>query len=161
VQLAGTWLAETGRVAADDQIWLWVGLGAASVAGSALLGRLSDLIGKRLFVLATSAVLVGCFLMLAREPGGATLAWVGALLAVTAAARTGPLQALVSGVVAREEVPSLMALRGFAMQAGVGLFAVAATPVGEELGFGGVLWLGAGCQAASYLAIRLFAREGR
>lgn len=161
VQLASSWLAATGRVPAADQIWLWVGLGGASVLGSALLGRLSDLFGKRHFVLATSAVLVGCFLYLTREPAGSALLAVGALLAVTAAARTGPLQALLSGVVAKDDLPSLMALRGFAMQVGVGAFAVAAAPLQADLGFRGVLFLGAGCQALSYVAIRLFGREGR
>lgn len=161
VQLATRWLADTGRVPAEDQMWLWIGLGAVSVVGSGLLGRLSDAFGKRNFVLATSAVLVGCFLFLTREPTGAVLAWVGAGLALTAAARTGPLQALVSGVVVKDEVASLMALRGFAMQVGVGAFALAATPLSADLGFRGVLWLGAGCQAASYLVIRLWGREGR
>jgi MFS transporter, DHA1 family, inner membrane transport protein len=161
VQLATTWLAATGRVPKDDQMWLWIGLGAASVVGSALLGRVSDAVGKKNFVLATSAVLVGCFLFLTREPEAMALLLAGGLLAVCASARTGPLQALVSGLVEKQHLAALMAWRGCTMQLGVAAFALAAKPIAAELGFRGVLFLAAGCQGASYLAIRMFGREGK
>jgi hypothetical protein len=112
-------------------------------------------------VLTTSALLAGCFVLMAREPGGALLAALGGALAVIAAARTGPLQALVSGLVPASQLSGLMGLRSFSMQVGVVLFAFAAQPLQAELGFRGVLMLAAGCQGASYLAIRLFVREGK
>jgi hypothetical protein len=40
-------------------------------------------------------------------------------------------------------------------EAGVGLFALAAGPVLDGVGFPGVLWLAAGCQAASYAVLWL------
>jgi hypothetical protein len=58
-----------------------------------------------------------------------------------------------------DRLASVMGLRGFAMQLGVALFAVAAAPVTVELGFRGVLMLAAGCQFASYAAIRFGVRE--
>lgn len=158
VQLATTWLDETGRIAKEQQIWVWVVLGVCSVVGSAMLGRVSDQVGKRRFVLATSAVLVGCFVLLARDPGPVQLALVGVTLAIVAAARTGPLQALVSGLVPAAELGALMGLRGFAMQMGVAAFALVAVPVGAAGGFAGILWFAAGCQALSYLSIRLGVR---
>lgn len=161
VNLATTWLDETGRLVKEDQMLLWVGLGAASVVGSSLFGRLSDAVGKRNFVLATSALLVGCFLFLAREPDSLTLLAVGSLLAILASARTGPLQALVSGLVPREQLNALMSWRGFAMQIGVGAFALVAAPLAERLGFRGVLFLAAAWQFLSYVAIRMWVREGR
>jgi hypothetical protein len=85
---------------------------------------------------------------------------VGSLLAVCASARTGPLQALVSGLVPREQLNALMSWRGFAMQLGVGTFAVVAAPIADWLGFHGVLLLAAAWQALSYAAIHFWVREG-
>jgi MFS transporter, DHA1 family, inner membrane transport protein len=161
VQLATTWLDRSGRLAKEDQMVLWIGLGLASVAGSALFGRVADAFGKRNFVLVTSALLVGCFLMLAQEPEGGALLALGAVLAVVASARTGPLQALVSGTVPAAQWNALMSLRGCAMQLGVGTFAVVAAPLAARLGFRGVLFLAAAWQFASYVAIRLWVREGK
>jgi len=161
VQLATTWLDETGRVPKEDQMLLWVGLGATSVLGSALLGRFSDRIGKRNYVLASSVVLVLCFGMLAREPGPMVMLLVGALLALTAASRTGPLQALLSGLVPIHQLGSLMGLRGCAMQVGVFAFAVSAAPLSAELGFQGVLMLAGAWQLLSYLSIRFWVKEAR
>jgi predicted MFS family arabinose efflux permease len=161
VQLATTWLDETGRLPKEEQMRLWVGLGAMSVLGSALLGRLSDRIGKRNFVLTTSIVLVACFCLLARELEPWAMTAVGALLAVSAAARTGPLQALVSGLVPSQQFATLMGLRGCVMQLGVVAFALAAAPVGRGLGFRGVLLMAAGCQLLSYVSIRFGVREGK
>ncbi len=161
VQLATSWLDETGVVPKERQIWVWVGLGFASVVGSAAFGRLADRVGKRNFVLVTSVVLVGCFGVLAKEPAPTLLLVVGSLLAVTAAARTGPLQALVSGLAPTQDLAALMGLRGAAMQVGVVAFAAAASPVSREYGFRGVLILAAVCQFVSYAAIRFGVREVR
>ncbi|MBL8727662.1 MAG: MFS transporter [Planctomycetes bacterium] len=159
VQLASTWLDETGLVAKADQPWVWVGLGAVSVFGSAGFGGLSDRIGKRNFVLITSVVLVGCFGMLSQMPRSEVLIGLAVVLAATAAARTGPLQALVSSLVPGDRYAAVMGLRGFAMQAGVAAFALGAAPVAAELGFRGVLMLAALCQFLSYVAIRFGVRE--
>ena len=77
IQMATTWLDQSGLVVKEDQVWMWVGLGGLSVVGSALFGRLSDLIGKRQFVLATSAILVICFVVMARGPSPLLLLIVG------------------------------------------------------------------------------------
>lgn len=155
VQLATTWLDATGRLARDDQMPVWIGLGLAAVVGSALFGRVSDAIGKRRFVLASSVALVAGFLALAAEPAPAALAGVGALVAVVASARTGPLQALVSAAAPADQLDALMSWRGCFMQVGVGLFALASAPVLADVGFPGVMWLAAACQAASYAVLWL------
>ncbi len=159
VQLASGWLDRTGMLPKEDQMALWVGFGLLAVGGSALFGRVSDAIGKRNFVLVTSAALVLGFAVLARQPATWLFALVGGVTALVASARTGPLQAVVSGLVPPEQLGTLMGLRGFAMQAGVVGFALAAGPLAGELGFAGVLYLAAGCQLGSYLAIRLWVHE--
>jgi predicted MFS family arabinose efflux permease len=110
-------------------------------------------------VLTTSVVLVACFGLLAQMPRPELLIGLAVLLAATAAARTGPLQALVSSLVPADRFAAVMGLRGFAMQTGVALFALGASPVAAELGFRGVLMLAAGCQFLSYVAIRFGVRE--
>ncbi|MGC6487827.1 MAG: MFS transporter, partial [Planctomycetota bacterium] len=161
VQLATSWLDEEGIVPKEEQVWVWVGLGALSVVGSAAFGKLADRLGKRRFVLMTSGVLVVCFFVLSRRWGVDYLLPVGCLLAIAAAARTGPLQALVSGLVPSEQLGALMGLRGFCMQLGVFLFAVGASGFTERWGFRGVLLFGAACQLGSYLAVRLGVKEPR
>lgn len=161
VQLASTWLHDTELVVKQDQVYVWIGLGLASAAGAFAFGRLADAIGKRTFVLATSAILAMCFVLLQRTALPWLVLVVGVVLAVTAAARTGPLQALVSGLVAPRELATLMGLRGFAMQAGVAVFALVAAPIAAGSGFHGVLLLAAGCQFVSYLAIRFGVRGMR
>jgi len=161
VQLATSWLDDEGIVPKEHQVWVWVGLGALSVVGSAMFGKLSDRLGKRRFVLITSGVLVICFFALSREWGPDYLLPIGCVLAIAAAARTGPLQALVSGLVPSEQLGALMGLRGFCMQLGVFLFALGASGLTSKLGFRGVLMLGAACQLGSYLAIRLGVHEPR
>ena len=159
VQLATSWLDEEGIVPKDDQIWVWVGLGGLSVVGSAMFGKIADRLGKRRFVLITSGVLVVCFFTLSRTWGIDYLLPIACVLAIAAAARTGPLQALVSGLVPTEQLGALMGLRGFCMQLGVALFALGALGLSERLGFRGVLMLGASCQLGSYVAIRLGVKE--
>jgi len=112
-------------------------------------------------VLYSSGELVFCFFVLSRTWGVDYLLPIACVLAVAAAARTGPLQALVSGLVPGEQLGALMGLRGFCMQLGVFLFALGASGLSDRLGFRGVLMLGAACQLGSYMAIRLGVQEPR
>ena len=112
-------------------------------------------------MLGTSLLLVCCFTVLAREPIPGVMLAVGVLLAGSAAARTGPLQALVSGLVPTSLLGALMGVRGAVMQLGVFGFALASGPIADQLGFRGVLMFAAGCQLLSYLAIRFWVSEVR
>jgi DHA1 family inner membrane transport protein len=160
VQLSSRWLDETRLVPKDGQGAVWALLGLFAAIGSFVFGRLADRMGKRNFVLLTSALLVGCMLGLSRIQDRFGLLVFGALLAVVASARTGPLQALISGLVPQSRLGAVMGLRAFAMQLGVFAFAMAASTSGEGW-FEGVLYLAAGCQMASYLAIRFGVQEAR
>jgi len=167
VQLATGWLDDphvmpdkTRIMPKEDQICLWVALGLASALGSFGLGRLSDRIGKRNFVLASSIVLLVCFWFVDARLGRGWLLLLGVVLSVTAAARTGPLQALTSGLVPSYELATLMGLRSFAMQAGVSAFAMVAAMLEPGQGFGAVLFAAACCQALCYAVVRLGIREG-
>lgn len=160
VQLSSRWLDRPELVPKEQQGWVWVVLGSCAAIGSFAFGRVADAIGKRNFVMLTSTVLVGCFLLLVRADTLAMLTPLGFVLAVVASARTGPLQALTSGLVPSYQLATLMGLRAFAMQLGVFLFAEFVPTVGEHW-FATVLYAAAGCQLASYLLVRFFVREGR
>jgi predicted MFS family arabinose efflux permease len=168
VQLASGWLdarrvvdgVETCILPKEEQLRLWVVLGLASALGSFVFGRLSDRIGKRNFVLASSILLLLGFGLVDMRLASGWLLLLGLLLAVTAAARTGPLQALTSGLVPSYELGSLMGLRSFAMQVGVVLFAMVAGELEPGHGSGAVLLAAACCQALCYAAVRLGIREG-
>lgn len=159
VQLATSWLDESRIVAKDQQGYLWIGLGLVSAAGSFLLGRVADLMGKRNFVLASSVVLLLCFGLLDERMDRTTMLLIAVVLALTAAARTGPLQALTSGLVPAHELGTVMGLRACSMQVGVALFALAAARIEPGFGFAGVLMAASACQALTYIAIRVGVRE--
>src|SRR5262245_10987141 len=160
VQLAGRWLDARGLVPKDDQLQMWVVLGLAAALGSFAFGRLADRVGKRNFVLMTSVVMVMCFALLVNADSLGMLVPIGLLLAVSAAARTGPLQALTSRLVPSYQFGTLMGVRAFAQQFGVFAFAQF-VPSEPPYGFSTVLYAAAACQVASYLAIRLGVREVR
>lgn len=159
VQLAGDWLDSAKILPKSGQGSLWIVLGLASALGSLLLGRLGDRLGKHDFVLLTSVLVVACLVWLGQVETLTALWPAGLMLAVVAAARTGPLQALVSGLAPRQEQATLMGLRAAAQQAGVFLFAVLAGPLYDHFGFKAVVVAAGGCQALSYVAIRFGVKE--
>lgn len=159
VQLAGTWLHEAGILPRQQQVWLWACLGLASALGSYLLSPLADRIGKMSFVLLTTAVLAVLLLLLTRVEGVAGLLVVGLPLALVAAARTGPLQALMSGLVPRSRLGNLMGLRAAGMQLGIGAFAAVAGGLYETQGFPVVLWAATAAVATSYVLLRFGVKE--
>ncbi|MEC7584878.1 MAG: MFS transporter [Planctomycetota bacterium] len=160
VQLSTQWLDQEGLVAKEDQSLLWIVLGLAAAVGSLCFGPLADRLGKRNFVLMSSAVAVGCFLLLARVESFFMVMVTGLLLALASSARTGPLQALVSGLVPKAHLGTLMGLRAFLMQLGIAGFALLAPWVRDwGGGFAAVLVAGAACQALAYLLIRFGVKE--
>lgn len=158
VLLSGVWLDAEGLVPKSEQGAMWVWLGLSSAVGSFVFGRTADRIGKRNFVLLTSALLVGCLLGVARASSMATLIPLGLGVAVIASARTGPLQALTSGLVPSYHLATLMGLRSFAMQFGVFLFTEAMPSSGEGF-YANAIYAAVGCQAMSYALIRWFVKE--
>jgi predicted MFS family arabinose efflux permease len=169
VQFAADWLDNSKLLPKEQHGQLWIAFGFALAAGSFLFGRVADGIGKRNFVLLTSLVLAGSFVLLTRTTAPSSMLALGFVLVTVAAARTGPLQALTSGLVPPQELGALMGLRAFAMQCGIGactlvagpLFTAASDPDITVRSLDSVLLLAAGCQVASYAAIRFGIRRLR
>jgi DHA1 family inner membrane transport protein len=160
VLLSGLWLDQEGIVPKAEQGQVWILLGLCSAVGSIAFGRVADRIGKRNFVLLSSALLIGCLLGITRATSMAMLAPLGLAVAAIASARTGPLQALTSGLVPSYQLATLMGLRSFAMQFGVFLFSLAAPSSGDGW-YRTAIYAAVACQAASYALIRTFVKEGR
>ena len=158
--LSGLWLDQEGIVPKAEQGQVWILLGLCSAVGSLAFGRVADRIGKRNFVLLSSALLIGCLLGITRATSMAMLAPLGLAVAAIASARTGPLQALTSGLVPSYQLATLMGLRSFAMQFGVFLFSLAAPTSGDGW-YRTAIYAAVVCQAVSYGLIRTFVKEGR
>lgn len=159
VQFVGQWLDETAIVPRQQQAWLWVGLGLASAVGSIALGRVTDRVGKRAFVLLTTgwlAVLLGLMLWV---DGLGKLLVVGLPMTVVAAARTSAFQALAAEIVGPAMRGTLMGARSAAVQLGQGVFLVAAGLVYETGGFGGFIGLSVAAVAMSFLLVRVYVRD--
>lgn len=160
VQLVGTWLHDTGILPRGQQVWMWASLGLCSALGSYALAPLADRMGKLNFVLLTTALLAVCLLLLSRVTGLGGLLAVGLPLALVAASRTGPLQALMSGLVPRRKLGNLMGLRAASMQLGIGAFAAVAGQLYDGMGFAAVLWAATAAVALSYALLRFGVEEG-
>ncbi len=141
LQFLPKWLHEQGILQRDKQLWLWIGVGTCSALGSELLPRFADRMGKKLFIVASSAGLAVTLLLLLLVHSVVALVAVGVPLAVLAAARTGPLQALMSEIVPAAMRGRLMGLRAASMQLGIGGFGVIGGALFEREGFSALLWV--------------------
>lgn len=156
VNFVGVWLDQEGTLPREEQIGLWIGLGLGSALGSLLLAPIGDWIGKRNFVLLTTLAMAVVLLLLDQVRSVGSLIAIGLPMALISAARTGPLQALMSEIVPANMRGTLMGLRSAGMQVGVGLFGVASGTLFRDLGFSAVLYLAAGAVLLSYFLIRMF-----
>jgi predicted MFS family arabinose efflux permease len=161
VQFVGTWLDAGGILPRARQGYLWVGLGLASAAGSAVLGGVADKVGKRRFVLVTTAAMAICFLLLARASGVVGLVALGLPIAVISASRSAALLALISELVEPRMRGTLMGIRAAAVNLGMGAFASVGGLVYEAYGYERFLQVGAAVMAIAYLLVRAFVREVR
>lgn len=158
VQFAPSWLDDSGLVPKESQAFLWVVLGFTAAAGSLILPRLSDRVGKRNMVLFTSAAVAVCLLLLARVETMAGLWVVGLALTLLAAARTPSLQALMSEIVEPRMRGTLMGLRAAAVNLGAFAFAAAGSEVFRHQGYAALLYCGAGAVVVAYFLVRLFVK---
>lgn len=161
IQFVGVWLHEEGILAREDQTGLWIGLGLGSALGSLLLAPIGDRIGKRNFVLITTLLMAIMLLLLGQVGSMSSLVAVGLPMALISAARTGPLQALMSEIVPSQMRGTLMGLRSAGMQIGVMVFGFVGGGVYQDSGFPALLFLASGAILVSYFLIRVFLRRMR
>lgn len=158
VQFAARWLDDSGLLAKEDQAMVWIVLGLSAAAGSLVLPRLGDRIGKRNMVLLTTAAAAVCLLLLSRVETMMGLWIVGMLLTLLAAARTPSLQALMSEIVEPRMRGTLMGLRAAAVNLGAFAFAAAGGEIYRLHGYDALLYLGTAAIVAAYFLVRVFVR---
>ena len=159
VQFSGRWLDETRLLPKDSQVFMFAILGLLAAAGSTLLGGVSDRIGKRNFVMITTALMAGAILYLPRIGSLQTLLLVGGPLAVIGASRTGASQALVSELVEPRMRGTLMGVRSAAVTAGMGLAVWGGGWIYAHRGFTDFTRFAGGLMVLGYLLLRLFVRR--
>ncbi|MHC5064910.1 MAG: MFS transporter [Planctomycetota bacterium] len=159
VQFAGEWLNETEILPKESQKSMWVILGLASAGGSLLLTRYADRIGKRRFVLLTTAGVGLCLLALGQVESITGLFLVGLPLSLISAPRSGALMALVSQIVEPRMRGTLMGIRAAAVNLGMGAFAGLGGIIYAGQDFTGLLMAAALAVALAFLLVLLCIRE--
>jgi predicted MFS family arabinose efflux permease len=155
MQFLGKWLDEVGILARGNQAWMWITLGLVSALGGAVLGGVSDRIGKRRFVLIATAVVAVGLVLLSRIDALTALIVVGVPVGVVSASRSGALLALVSELVPADARGTLMGVRTAAVNLGTGTFPWLAGYVYQEAGFPLFLHIAAGSMFAAWLLVRV------
>ncbi len=159
VQFAGEWLNESGILPKESQKSMWVILGLASAGGSILLTRYADRVGKRRFVLWTTAGVGICLLALGQVESILGLFLVGLPLCLIAAPRSGALMALISQIVEPRMRGTLMGIRAAAVNLGMGAFAGLGGIIYADQDFTGLLVAASGAVALAFLLVLLCLRE--
>lgn len=159
VQLAGQWLEDSTILPKEDQKLMWILLGLSSALGSVLLTRFADRIGKRRFVLMTTAGVGLCLFALTTVDSLTSLLLVGLPLTLLSAPRSGALMALISQLVDARMRGTLMGIRAAAVNLGMGVFAGIGGMIYADYQFSGLLYAATGSVALAFLLILAFVRE--
>lgn len=140
IAFVGQWLQSHFGIATRTIGWVFMLSGLGAVVSAPLGGVLSDKLGKRAVVIASSILLAMTVLAVPFLNWGAWLLIAFSLTGVAAAFRQGPLTALMTEMVPTAQRGSFIAFRNISSQMGI---AVAAT-------LGGVLyqWRGYGAVTA-------------
>ncbi|MCA8956568.1 MAG: MFS transporter [Planctomycetes bacterium] len=154
VQFAGAWLDRSGLLPKKEQGMLWVVLGLCMAVGSLALARLSDRFGKRTWTNLTCVGVAAFLLLLTRVDDLAGLWAVGLPLAIVAAARTGPFQALISELVPTEARGTLMGVRAAAVNLGTGVF-----PMLAPKDYHDALYVASAAVFVAFLLVLLLVRQ--
>ena len=165
VQWIATWLDDTSLVPKERQAPIWIVFGLCAAVGSFGLARISDRCGKRRFVLITTFVEAIWLLTLGMVHSVGHLIALGVPFALLVAARTGPMQALVSELVPGPMRGTLMGLRAAGVSIGIGALTIATGALYGAGGRGhaGFLLLAIGASLTIFVAwvLVLFGLRGR
>jgi predicted MFS family arabinose efflux permease len=144
----GQWLNATFGVSTRTIGWVFMLGGLVALVGAPLAGSLSDRWGKRPVSILGNVVLAVSVAVVPLFPWGIGLLAVFGLTSLGAAARQGPLTALMTELVPASERGSFIALRNVSSQTGIGLVVLAGGALYEWRGYIAVTTL---CAAMTFL----------
>ena len=131
-----TWLESERGFTPGKTATLFALGGIATVVAGPSMGKLSDRVGRRGVIVASSLALAAASLATTFVIGGAVAAYaVFAVVSALAAARAGPFQALMTEIVGEEQRGSAMSLTMALGQLGTGVGAAVAGPAYGAAGY--------------------------
>jgi len=145
----GVWLHDSFGVGTRTIGLVFLASGLAALVASPLAGALSDRIGKKVQFVTSSCALALLLLLLPRLGWGSLLFFVFAAIGMAAAFRQGPMEALITELVAQDRRGTFIAMRNAFSQLGIGLAASASGLLFQARGYGAVCVLGCAANLAS------------
>ena len=155
----GVWLHDAFGIPGRQIGLIFLASGAAALLASPIAGSLSDRIGKRVQFIASNISLALFLFVLPELRWGFTLFSVFGLISLSAAFRQGPMEALLTEVVAGSSRGSFIALKNSFSQLGIGLAALVSGILFERSGYYAVCLLGAAANLVAAGGMLFFVRE--
>lgn len=131
----GQWLSSSFGVSTGTIGWVFMLGGFAALISAPVAGSLSDRWGKRPVSIAGSILLAISVALVPFFPWGIGLLIIFGITSLGAAARQGPLAALMTELVPTAERGSFIALRNVSSQMGIGLVVLAGGAIYERHGY--------------------------
>jgi predicted MFS family arabinose efflux permease len=145
----GVWLYDAFGISSKQVGLVFLVSGAAALLASPFAGSLSDRIGKRRQFILSNICLAIFLILLPGANGKMTLFGICGLISLSAAFRQGPMEALLTEVVATGMRGSFVALKNSFSQLGIALAALVSGMLFERSGYLAVCLL---CAAANLAA---------
>jgi DHA1 family purine base/nucleoside efflux pump-like MFS transporter len=143
IAFLGKWLHDSFGISGFRVGLVFLVAGAAALLASPLAGSIADRIGKRLqFVISSTALALFLFILPTLRWGTALFVVFG-LLGLSAAFRQGPMEAVLTEIVASDSRGTFVALKNSFSQLGIGLAALISGILFDTKGYSGVCFLGA------------------
>ena len=152
------WLREDLGLATSTVGRIWALGGLVALIGAPLGGLLSDRWGKKSVAVGSNILLALALISIPWTRWGIPLLILFGLISLASAFRQGPLTALITGLVSREQRGSLIALRNVSSQLGIAASTVVGGVLYEQRGYSAVtlmcalMTLGAVYLLAAYIS---------
>ncbi len=151
----GTWLHDAFHISTSKIGLVFIASGAAALLASPLAGSISDKIGKRIQFVFSSLALALLLILLPRMHWGAPLWGLFGIISLAAAFRQGPMEAVLTAMVASDSRGTFVALKNSFSQIGIAIATLISGMLFETGGYAGVCFLGAGASALAAASMLL------